>query len=66
MANESILNEKMYKPSEVAKMFNVESATVRVWLNTNLLRGVKIGRGHYWRIPESALVEFANKRHGDK
>lgn len=56
--------EKMYKPGEVAAMFGVTQATVRIWLNEKTLRGVKIGRGYYWRIPESAVKELATKLYG--
>lgn len=55
----------MFKVAEVAKMFNVENATVREWLKDGTLRGIKIGKGHYWRVPASAAYELANKRYGD-
>lgn len=57
--------ETYLKVSDVAKMFDVLPSTVRVWLNDGTLRGIKIGKGHYWRIPVSAAMELANKRHGD-
>ena len=60
------MSEKMYKVSEVADLFEVTPATVRVWLNDGILRGVKIGRGHYWRIPASAVEELATYRWGSE
>lgn len=55
----------MLKVPEVARMFGVEPATVREWLKDGTLRGMKIGKGHYWRIPKSAAVELANRKYGD-
>lgn len=54
------------KVSEVAAMFDVETATVRVWLRDGTLEGIKIGKGHYWRIPKSAAVELANRKYGSE
>lgn len=56
--------EKLYKVEEVAKAFSVQSATVREWLKSGELRGIKIGKGHYWRVPESAVKELAESRYG--
>lgn len=62
-------NEQSYDPlmkvSEVAKLFDVQPATVRDWLKTGVIRGIKIGGGHYWRIPRSAVEELATHRHGE-
>lgn len=58
--------EKMMKVSEVAKIFDVEPATVREWLKDGDLRGNKIGKGHYWRVPESAVMELVNKKYGSE
>jgi len=55
----------MLKPAEVAETFSVTKDTVSEWLREGRLRGVKIGKGHYWRIPESAVLELANKMYGD-
>jgi len=57
---------KMLKVSDVAKIFDVEPATVRVWLNDGTLEGVKIGKGHYWRIPEQNVIDLANRRYGSE
>lgn len=56
--------EKLYKVSEVAQLFEVTSGTVRIWLNDGTLRGIKIGKGHYWRVPASAVEELATSRWG--
>jgi excisionase family DNA binding protein len=57
--------EKLYKVDEVAKLFDVQPATVREWLKSGELRGIKIGGGHYWRVSESAVHELAQERYGD-
>ncbi len=58
--------EVYYKVSDVANLFDVTPATVRVWLTSDppILHGVKIGKGHYWRIPRSAVRELAQERYG--
>lgn len=70
MANQSeqpdVLDDPLLKVSDVARMFDVEPATVRVWLKEGDLRGIKIGKGHYWRIPKSAARELANRKYGSE
>lgn len=56
--------EKMYKVDDVAKLFDVTPYTVRHWINTDMLHAVKIRSGH-WRVPESAVEEFANQKYGE-
>ena len=58
--------EQMFKVSEVADMFKVQKATIREWLNNGTLKGVKIGNGHYWRIPASEVDRLGTARYGDK
>jgi excisionase family DNA binding protein len=58
--------ERYLKVSEVAEMFSVQPATIREWLSEGRLRGIKIGNGHYWRIPLSAAKELANTKYGEK
>lgn len=60
------MNEKLYTVREVAQLFEVTSATVRIWLNDGDLRGIKIGKGHYWRVPASAVEELATNRWGSE
>lgn len=42
---------------EAAARLRVKPATVRLWLRTGRLRGVKVGP-RLWRIPERSLREF--------
>jgi predicted site-specific integrase-resolvase len=60
------MNEKLYKVSEVAELFEVTPATVRLWLNEGILYGVKIGKGYYWRIPQSSIENLATERWGSE
>jgi len=57
--------EPLMKVRDVALLFDVEPATVREWLKSGELAGIKIGKGHYWRIPRSAVTELATRRYGD-
>ncbi len=57
--------ETHYTVNQVAALFAVTSATIREWMKSGELRGIKIGNGHYWRVPESAVKELAEKRHGN-
>jgi len=57
--------ERLYTPKELAEYFGVTEYTIRQWLADGDLRGFKIGKGKYWRIPESAVKEKALERHGE-
>jgi excisionase family DNA binding protein len=59
------MTDRMLKPADVAKIFDVTKGTVAMWLRDGTLRGIKIGKGHYWRIPQSAVEELALKKYGD-
>lgn len=48
--------DRLLTPDDAAKALLVKSSTVREWLRTGKLKGVKMGR--LWRIRESDLVEF--------
>jgi len=48
--------EKIYTVEEVAEMLHFRPNTVRNWLATAKLRGIKVG--WQWRIRESDLQEF--------
>ncbi len=54
--------EKIYTVEEVAEMLHFQPNTVRNWLVSGKLRGIKVG--WQWRIRESDLQEFVkeNKR----
>lgn len=51
------MDEKHYKPEEVAEMYRVNPETVYRWLRLGRLKGKKLG-GQIWRVTESALREF--------
>jgi excisionase family DNA binding protein len=48
--------EKVYTPEGAAEALMVSPKTIREWLRTGKLKGVKLGR--LWRVRESDLVEF--------
>lgn len=48
--------EKVYTPEGAAEALLVSPKTVREWLRTGKLRGVKLGR--LWRVRERDLQEF--------
>ena len=48
--------EKLLTPEDAAKALLVKPETVREWLRTGKLKGVKMGR--LWRIRESDLEAF--------
>ena len=51
--------DKLYTVEEGAKILSVHPDTLRIWLRTGKIKGVKLGRG--WRIPETEL-EALTKR----
>ena len=59
------MSEKMYKVREVANLFAVQPDTVRDWLKDGTIKGIKIGKGYYWRIPHSEVERLAMMRHGE-
>jgi len=46
-------------PEEVAKMLSVKARTIRIWLRTSKLKGVKINR--LWRIKEEDFKQLVHK-----
>jgi excisionase family DNA binding protein len=48
--------EKLYTPEQAAEFLLVNSETVRLWLRTGKLKGLKAGR--LWRVRESDLQDF--------
>ena len=48
--------EKLLTPEDAAKALVVKPETVREWLRTGKLKGVKMGR--LWRVRESDLETF--------
>ncbi len=49
--------DELLTAEDVAERLNVHPSSVRKWLTTGDLRGVKLA-GTRWRVPESALQEF--------
>lgn len=61
-----MLPEKLYTTKEAAEIFGVTIYTMREWLRTGVLEGVKIGKTKkHWRIPESELTRAVKEKHGD-
>ena len=46
----------------VAKMFDVEMNTVRLWIRTERVKATKV-MGQ-WRIPKSETIRIANEEYG--
>lgn len=53
------MSEKLLTVNEAAAALSLNIQTVRRWLKSGKLRGLKTGDGQTsrWRIPESAIVE---------
>lgn len=58
----NFLAEQLYSPKEVANMLGVETNTVREWLKSKKLKGIKIGDRGQWRIPERELNEYLKEK----
>jgi excisionase family DNA binding protein len=52
--------EKALTVEQAAEVLQVLPITVRRWLRSGRVRGVKLGR--VWRVPESALHELLNPK----
>ena len=49
--------------SEVAKLLNVDRATVSRWANDGKIKGaIRIDKSHEWRIPISSYEELVKKK----
>ena len=51
-----ITNDRMLTPEEAADRLALHPETVRLWLRTGRLPGIKAGR--VWRVRESVLAAF--------
>src|SRR5690606_41000007 len=51
---------KLLTPEEAAERLNVSPVTIRKWLRTGKLRGVKVSV--LWRVKESDLNDFIENR----
>jgi excisionase family DNA binding protein len=56
--------DKLLTVPQVAGVFQVTPYTVRQWLRDGKLKGIRPANGP-WRIPESAVQEFANEKYGE-
>jgi excisionase family DNA binding protein len=56
MKGGSSMNRKIYTTEEVAEMLKLDPVTIRRFLRTKKLRGLKFGRS--WRIEEKDLIDF--------
>ena len=53
-----MINNKVLTPEETAELLRVSSKTVRDWLRSGKLKGIKIGR--QWRINELQINDIMN------
>ncbi len=53
------MNEKLLTVAEAAEALSLNPQTVRVWLRSGKLRGLRTneGKNGQWRVPESAVRE---------
>lgn len=57
--------EKLYNTRQAAEIFGVTIYTMREWLRTGVIKGIKIGETKkHWRIPESELTKAAKEKFG--
>ena len=54
--------EKFYTLKEVSDTIKIPENTIRIWLRSGRIEGVKIGR--HWRITETALEKFLKEHTG--
>lgn len=51
--------DQLLTPEQVAERLQVQAKTVRAWLNSKALKGVKLGR--LWRVKEADLSAFLDQ-----
>ncbi len=56
---------KLYTPQQVAKILQISVPTVKRWLLSGELPGIKIGPGGYWRVRSDDLVKYTNSRYSN-
>ena len=54
--------EPLHSLLAVAKMFGVKSSTVRTWIKTGKIEGVKVL--DRWHVPHREVVRIANENYG--
>lgn len=60
---EATVDDPLLSPSKVAAIFDVTPYTVRTWLKSGALVGVKLDTGQ-WRVPQSEVRRYANNKYG--
>lgn len=63
-----LMKDKLMTVHEVAAMFQVTPATVRIWLNDSdprSLQGIRISKQRAWRVYTSEVNRYANQKYGD-
>ena len=55
-------NEALYTVEDIARIFSVHPETVRNWIKSGELGGLKLGGAAGYRISESDLQAFLKKR----
>ena len=52
-----------FNASEVAKLLNVDRATISRWAKDGKIKGaIRIDKSHEWRIPISSYEELVKKK----
>lgn len=54
-------DDAMYTTAHVARLFGVTSETVRDWIQSNKLPGVRLPSGQ-WRVKRRDVIKFANHK----
>lgn len=61
--------DKLLTPDDVAKILQIDVDTVRRYLKTGILKGIRFGAGvkrPRWRVKEKDLEDFISGQKGDK
>lgn len=56
--------DKLFTPEEVAEVLKLSVITVKKWLRSGKLKGVKIGSRGDWRVKEIDLEKFIQDQNG--
>ncbi len=56
-------DEQLLTVQKVADLFEVKPGTIRAWLKSGDLQGVKLSNSR-WRIPMAEVRRFAKERYG--
>lgn len=54
--------EKVFTPEQTAELLHVATKTIKDWLRSGELPGIKVGR--QWRVTESDLQKYIDLRKG--